>query len=739
MADSKKITELTASLPSGPFDFAVASGVENYKISYSDLSEYSSIGTKSGNFTEALTIKGVPVTTGTSEPATASGLRWSGVPATSSSPGESGNVAHDTGYFYVCTTGVATPSVAVTDIFASSSDHFFLTAAGDVYGYGYNDEYQLGLGDTDQRDAPTYITGLNEGSAVTDISLANYTSLLLTPAGDAYGCGRNDDGQLGLGDTVQRSVPTYITGLSEGSAVTGLPRRGGDAWGEASLFLTPAGDVYGCGKNGDGELGLGDYTQREVPTLITGLSYGSAVTGIFSVSWNSFFLTPGGDAYGCGLNNNHLLGLGPHTLSTQTYPSPMYITGTTVADISTSHEHTMFLTTAGDVYANGQNGFAELGDGTTTTRDWPTYITGLSQGTAVTDILSTNYHSFFLTAAGNVYGCGLNGQGQLGLGDTTQREVPTLITGGVTNFCGGLGTTSFLTAAGDVYSCGVASSLGFPVSHPNILSPTYITGAGSPAAGGPWRRLSLSTWEPPWSSNLYSVDITQGETQLTQYLSMASPITLSGPKTISIWAKASSNWGAGYGGVFLSDATMANYAVLVQSTPVSPAYMYYKGNSVGQYHSLGLGFFIVGDWYHLVLTSDGTTANYYANNATSGAAANASFGTDPDVTFTDLDRIGKAGNYQQKSNVDEIAVWDIELSAAQITNIYRGESNGGAGGTNGQPGDLSSFGASGPLHWWRMGDNDGGVGMTVTDQGSAQNNLTLQNFTAPHNFSTVVP
>lgn len=115
MADSKKITELTASLPSGPFDFAVASGVENYKISYSDLSEYSSIGTKSGNFTEALTIKGVPVTTGTIEPGTAAGLRWSGVPASSSSPGESGNVAFterypvslDPNFYFYISTGAS--------------------------------------------------------------------------------------------------------------------------------------------------------------------------------------------------------------------------------------------------------------------------------------------------------------------------------------------------------------------------------------------------------------------------------------------------------------------------------------------------------------------------------------------------------------------------------------------------------------------------------------------------------
>lgn len=103
MADSKKITDLAASLPSGSFDFAVASGVENYKIFYSDLAEYSSIGTKSGNFTEALMISGIPVATGESSPGIASGLRWSGEPSTSSSPGESGNIAYDTGYFYIST------------------------------------------------------------------------------------------------------------------------------------------------------------------------------------------------------------------------------------------------------------------------------------------------------------------------------------------------------------------------------------------------------------------------------------------------------------------------------------------------------------------------------------------------------------------------------------------------------------------------------------------------------------
>jgi alpha-tubulin suppressor-like RCC1 family protein len=487
MPDDKKITDLDRATPLGSFDFVSATGVDNYKVSYSNLAEYSSIAVQSGTFTESLTVSGVAVLTGTSPgPSTEGLIKWTDVPASTSAPGVTGDVAYDTSYFYACT---PLPSFAVTDIFSSDDDHIFLTAAGDAYGYGINAYGELGYGDSTWLKVPTYITGLNEGSSVTGVTMAKFTNFFLTPAGDVYGCGFNSMGQLGLGHSVAQGpkVPTYITGLSEGSAVTGISNAYSD-----SLFLTTAGDVYGCGDNGQGQLGLGDTTRREWPTYMTGSAQGTAVAATFSTTYNSFFLTAGGDAYGCGLNDNHLLGLGPHTLSTQLYMSPMRITGG-VTDISTSHEHTMFLTTAGDVYANGVNSYGVLGDGTTTTRDWPTYITGSAQGSAVTAILSTYYNSFFLTAAGDVYGCGYNQAGQLGLGDITQRELPTLITGGVSDFCGAAGTTSFLTPAGDVYSCGVSTTFGYPLSHPNLLYPTFTTGAGS-SIGVAWTRAPLSVW-----------------------------------------------------------------------------------------------------------------------------------------------------------------------------------------------------------------------------------------------------
>ena len=74
--------------------------------------------------------------------------------------------------------------------------------------------------------------------------------------------------------------------------------------------------------------------------------------------------------------------------------------------------------------------------------------------------------------------------------------------------------------------------------------------------------------------------------------------------------------------------------------------------------------------------------------------------------------------------LDEVAIWDSALSAAQVTNIYKGEENGGSGGTNGTTGDLASFS---PLGWWRMGDGD--TFATLTNHGStgATNNGTMVN------------
>ena len=73
--------------------------------------------------------------------------------------------------------------------------------------------------------------------------------------------------------------------------------------------------------------------------------------------------------------------------------------------------------------------------------------------------------------------------------------------------------------------------------------------------------------------------------------------------------------------------------------------------------------------------------------------------------------------------VDEVAIFNSALSASDVSDIYN----------SGVPADLTSLS---PVNWWRMGDNDGGTGTTITDQGSGGNNGTLTNGPT---FSTTVP
>ena len=98
------------------------------------------------------------------------------------------------------------------------------------------------------------------------------------------------------------------------------------------------------------------------------------------------------------------------------------------------------------------------------------------------------------------------------------------------------------------------------------------------------------------------------------------------------------------------------------------------------------------------------------------------------INSTDPLRFGarsqsSAPNSFLQGKMDEIALFNSELSSSDVTSIYN----------SGGPDDLASLS---PVGWWRMGDNNSGSGTTITDQGSGGNDGTLNNGPT---FSTDVP
>ncbi len=297
-----------------------------------------------------------------------------------------------------------------------------------VYCWGLNNTGQVGDGTTVDRLVPTPVTGMLQFVTIT--AGANH-SCGLTAAGAAWCWGLNGSGQLGDGTTTQRLTPVQVSGgiafarITAGSVHTCGVATNGAAW---------------CwGSNGNGRLGDGTNIQRLTPTLVTGgLTWSTITVG----NTHTCGITTGSLAYCWGSNANGRLGDGT---TTQRLTPTLVSGGLTWIAISAGVSHTCGIETGGAGRCWGDNSNGRLGDGTAAQRTVPTAISG---GFTYDAISAGGSHTCALS--GGVARCwGLNSNGRLGDGTTAQRLTPTLVSGGIT-------FTSIGTGAS--HGCGTTTS-----------------------------------------------------------------------------------------------------------------------------------------------------------------------------------------------------------------------------------------------------------------------------------------
>ena len=92
--------------------------------------------------------------------------------------------------------------------------------------------------------------------------------------------------------------------------------------------------------------------------------------------------------------------------------------------------HTLAITSTGQLWAWGNNGSGQLGDGTTTNRNIPTRIGAATNWAYVS---ASSQHSLAITTTGQLWAWGNNGSGRLGDNSIINRHVPTRI-GTATNW-----------------------------------------------------------------------------------------------------------------------------------------------------------------------------------------------------------------------------------------------------------------------------------------------------------------
>ncbi|MCX7562120.1 cadherin-like beta sandwich domain-containing protein [Xanthomonadaceae bacterium XH05] len=307
------------------------------------------------------------------------------------------------------------PMQDVVQVAAGSGHTCALTTDGGVKCWGDNINGQLGDGTTTDRLMPADVQGL--GSGVQSIAAGAGHTCALTTSGGVKCWGWNSVGQLGDGSTTPRLTPVDVTGL--GSGVQAI-----DAGYQHTCALTTDGAVKCWGSNGNGRLGDGSTTNQHTPVEVTGL--GSGVQAISTGESHTCALTTGGGMKCWGSNAGGQLG----DDSTTPRLTPVDVTGLTsgVQTISAGWGYTCALTTDDGVKCWGSNNYAQLGDGTTTSRPIPADVTGLSSG--VQAIRTGTQHVCALTADGSVKCWGWNSVGQLGDGSTaTLRRTPVAVIG----------------------------------------------------------------------------------------------------------------------------------------------------------------------------------------------------------------------------------------------------------------------------------------------------------------------
>ena len=240
---------------------------------------------------------------------------------------------------------------------------------GTLWTWGYNVAGQLGLGFNGAGGANSSPTQVGSCTNWKSVATGDFSMLATKTDGTLWTWGRNDQGQLGLGNRTSYSSPKQVGSLSTWSKVSAVAL--------SSYAIKTDGTLWAWGYNYYGELGTGNNTNYSSPKQVGALTTWKSLSG---GGYTISALKTDNTLWSWGCNAEGQLGLNDTTGRS----SPTQVGAlTTWLTVAAGRYFNTGITSDGKLWAWGDNAAGEIGQCNTTNISSPKQVGSLTSWTNV--------------------------------------------------------------------------------------------------------------------------------------------------------------------------------------------------------------------------------------------------------------------------------------------------------------------------------------------------------------------